>query len=209
MVDELERCATQSCKDEVQAEYKKISDVRDNEYFIATIECTFGFCDSFNKIYEELRLSITTEGNAYFLENITQRNEFIQLPDENAVFHNYPTDKNGNVINVISGAKEGYSKWIHPILGYEVVLDDNNHIVRDALNAGKYNFYNPTIDVSKVVNEEWKENANNPLISNTPSHIAYDVLPYLGEGNAQNDPTTMSQRFLRNLKYFEEKNAHQ
>ncbi len=80
-------------------------------------------------------------------------------------------------------------KLVHPVYGYEVVLDRNNRIVTDPPNMGTYNFYNPESDLM-----------DNNLILNNSLHNEYDVKTYNLKGNSVNDPTTENQRFWRFLE---------
>jgi hypothetical protein len=72
-------------------------------------------------------------------------------------------------------------KYIHPVYGYEVVLDANNKIITDPVNAGTYNFYNPSI-------------LSDNLLDSGVKHKKYDVNPYEKLGNSPADQTTHEQR---------------
>ena len=191
LIKELENCKGDSiCKTQVQEKYEKISEPRDEEFKKEMIECAVGRCEEFNKIHYDLRMQLTEEGNEYYK---THKDEFKQLPDSESVFHTFQQDKNGNVINVTSGAEEGYTKFVHPIYGYEVVLDGNGNIVTNPLNAGTYNFYNPYNGIDNNLIEDKDDFFN----KNFGNHKKYDVDPYFLEGNSQNDPSSMSDRYFR------------
>lgn len=66
------------------------------------------------------------------------------------------------------------------IQGYEVVIDSKGNIVTDPLNAGTYNFYNPS--------------STNPLLGGYLSHNIFDVEPYYEFGNSTSDISTQDQR---------------
>ena len=87
-------------------------------------------------------------------------------------------------------------KYVHPIMGYEVAIDQNNKIVTDPLNVGTYNFYNPYMG------------QNNPLLEDSSfvsgRHSAYDITPYNLLGNSPNDPTNSSQRTWRFMQPLKE-----
>ncbi|MBU6338374.1 MAG: hypothetical protein KGQ36_00150 [Rickettsiales bacterium] len=76
---------------------------------------------------------------------------------------------------------------VHPVYGYEVVLDINKNIITDPLNIGTYNFYNPNLG------------AVNTLLEGLINHKDFDIDPYYLYGNAlsPNDPTSFEQRILR------------
>ena len=118
--------------------------------------------------------------------------EFILLPESASIYHTFQQDENGNVINILTGAEEGYKKYVHPIYGYEIVLDKNGEIVTNPVNAGTYNFYNPKLEGTE----------KNSLINGTWLHTFYDALPYYGVGNSNKDTTTGEQRILRNFYPF-------
>ena len=69
----------------------------------------------------------------------------MKLPKHKSIFHTFTQDKYGDVN--IYGDVRGViiTKYIHPIYGYEVVLDNSNNIVNIFLNAGTYNYSNPCI----------------------------------------------------------------
>lgn len=101
------------------------------------------------------------------------------LPNYKAIYHTYVQDENGNVVNETT-EQMNYRKFVHPILGYEVVLDAQGNIITDPLNAGTYNFYEPS----------------KPLL-----HKEFDVNPYMSHGNSSDDPSTKENRSARQ-KYF-------
>ncbi|MDD2840353.1 MAG: hypothetical protein PHY80_04495 [Rickettsiales bacterium] len=135
------------------------------------------------------------EGNEHYnsLTEEQREQEFVKLPDSASVFHTYQSDpETGEVINVVTGSEEGYTKYVHKTMGYEVVLDSHGNIVTNALNMGTYNYYNPTLDGVE----------SNSLINGNVSHGFEDVAPYYINGNLSEDPSTFLQRLLRNGNVF-------
>lgn len=171
---------------------QQTSDQRDRDFKNYLSECAQGSkfaCAQAKAIHYDLRQEWTGEGNAYYLAH---QKEFELLPDEQAIWHTYVTDPNtGEVINIASEGAD-YRKYIHPTLGYEVVVDNLGKIIANPLNAGTYNFYNPTI--------EGVNNLDILLMSNG-FHEDFDVDPYFDFGNAPPsvDPTTELQRYGRIL----------
>lgn len=94
------------------------------------------------------------------------------------------------------------SKYVDLIFGFEIVLDKNGNIVTDPVNAGTYNFYNPY----NGINNNLIEDKNDFINKYFGKHFKYDVAPYYGSGNSDEDTTTGSQRFLRNLYLLNNKN---
>lgn len=201
LLEEQKNCSGTRCteiKDEL-AELQKISDKRDQEFLKLEKLCNGGKgdCSGFFALHYDLRNQLTAEGNLYYL---THKDEFTKLPAAQSKFHTFVTDPNtGKVIGVTSMGMDGYTKLVHPILGYEIVLDKNNAIITNALNAGTYNFYNPNI----------KGIEPNPLLGGGDlfgiwgNHKTFDVDPYFDFGNAKYpiDPTTKEQRNDR-IYYF-------
>ncbi|HSQ97583.1 MAG TPA: DUF637 domain-containing protein [Rickettsiales bacterium] len=202
LVDELNDCNGDStCEAEVQANYKYTSDLREADLDKAKLNCSmYGTdCDIVDDFYNKQRLELTEEGNEYYnsLSDEEKAQEFVKLPDSASVFHTYQTDPNtGEVINILTGSEEGYTKYVDKITGYEVVLDSNGDIVTNALNMGTYNYYNPTLDGVE----------SNSLINGNVNHAIYDVIPYYTYGNSSEDPTTTYQRLLRSMYNFINKN---
>ena len=205
LVRELGECgADASCKKQVQEKYEAISKPRDEAFDVAYKDCKNGNCTEFNKVHYGLRTKLTQEGNEYY-ESLTKEQinkEFILLSDDKAIFHTFQRDPiTKEVINITSGEVEGYKKYVHPIYGYEVVVDikNNNQIVSDPLNMGTYNFYNPNMGMENVLLEDRFGGLIGGLIGN---HNKYDVNPYFERVNAPYhiDPTTDSQR--KNRKYY-------
>ncbi|MDD2840352.1 MAG: DUF637 domain-containing protein, partial [Rickettsiales bacterium] len=198
LVDELHNCKGDSaCEAKVQAKYEEISDPRDLEAKQAFYKCIKGDCEEFNKINYDLKMKITKEGNEYYnsLTEEQREQEFIELPEKKAVYHTYQTDPNtGEVINVLTGSQEGYTKYVHLLYGYEIVLDSSGNIITDPVNIGTYNFYNPELENVQL----------NSLINGDKKHFKYDVLPYYLQGNSQQDTTTAYERLLRsgNLLFY-------
>ena len=196
LVKELKDCGgDKSCKRQVQGKYKYTSDMREIDLAQAKLNCSMYSkdCGIVEKFYNEQRLKLTEEGNKYFKEH---PEDFKQLSDDQSIYHTFKKDKKGNVINVTNGAEQGYTKYIDKVRGYEVVLDSKGNIVTDHVNLGTYNYYNPNINDVEY----------NPLINGTMNHIFYDVIPYYQNGNSSKDATTTSQRILRNIYYFKNKN---
>jgi hypothetical protein len=139
------------------------------------------------KIHYDLRLKLTQEGNAYWNSLTPEQRvkEFKKLSPLLSIFHTYKRADDGSVLLF---GQNNNTKYVHPILGYEVVLDANKNIVTDPLNAGTYNFYNPNRD-------EIKPELRN-LLGNNTLHTEFDVDPYKILGNAPYpiDPTKPDQR---------------
>lgn len=175
LVEELNSCGNnQSCKNQVQAKYEAISKPRDEEFDQAISDCDDGRCDKLKELHYDLRLKLTEEGNEYFWNHT---GEFKLLPQYQSVYHTFIQDPQTG--EVLSGQNNNI-KYVHPILGYEVVLNQNNKIVTDPLNMGTYNFYNPSSD--------------NSLLGGFFLHKDYDVKPYKLLGNSKNDPTNEDHR---------------
>ena len=201
---ELKECKTQECRDSVQAKYDAISKPRDEEFKRLETLCDGGKGNftGFLEIHYDLREKFTKEGNAYYLEHKddvdSKDGGFIKLTAKQTKFHTFVTDpKTGKVTGVLTQEMKGYTKLVHPVFGYEIVLDANDNVVTNAVNAGTYNFYNPNIKGVKP----------NPLLGGGDvlgifgNHKDFDVDPYFDHGNAPNpvDPTTENQRLLRSL----------
>ncbi len=198
LLKEQDECQGQRC-DAIEKElavYQELSDWRDKKFKGYLSACESGHqasCSSAKAIHYDLRLKWTLEGNEYYL---THKDDFKLLPPGDSVFHNYERDSaTGEAINVVIGNLKGYTKYVHPTLGYEIVLDGDKNIVTDPLNMGTYNFYNPTVIT------------NNPLLEGPGffgTHAVYDVLPYYNYGNAPypSDPTTPMQRKLRSVNKY-------
>ena len=141
-----------------------------------------------------MRNKLTKEGNDYYSSLTPERKaeEFKLLPAYQSIFHTFTRDDQGNVNTF---GQNNNTKYIQPILGYEVVLDANKQIVTDPLNAGTYNFYNPTI---KGIDKSLQG-----LLGNDSSHLKYDYDPYVDLGNAPKpqDPTSYWDRFNRKVLY--------
>ena len=129
------------------------------------------------------------------------KDEFIKLPDSASIYHTFQQDENENVINVLSGSEKGYTKFIHPKYGYEVVLDGNGNIVTNPTNIETYNFYNPHLGIDIPLIED-KDGIFNKNLGN---HKKYDVDPYFFKGNSEEDKTTPRQRKLRLIYSIKEK----
>jgi len=186
LVEELGGCnGNSSCEKQVQAKYEAISEPRDKEFGEAYNNCSKGGkCDDLKKIHYDLRNELTKDGNDYYssLTPKQRAEEFKLLPNSKSVYHTFIQDPNTG--KILSGQNDNI-KYVHPVYGYEVVLDANKNIVTNPLNAGTYNFYNPNMG------------QNNSLLEGFFNHKTYDVEPYNLIGNAANDPTTPSQRFWR------------
>ncbi len=182
LVRELGACnGDQGCKDQVQARYEAISEPRDEKFDNYRNQCiAFGNCEKLDTISDQLRAEITTKGNEYYQNH---KDEFVKLPQELSIWHNMPTDSNGNIM--LSAQNEN-QKYIHPILGYEVVIDGKGSIVTDPLNVGTYNFYNPA-----------GYGYPNDLITSDNNHFWQDVFPYFLRGNSQSDPSGALERLGR------------
>lgn len=186
----LEACnGSSSCESALDTIYKIQSDLRDEEFTLALNSCVISNdCDFFHEIHYDFRQELTEEGNAYFaLLSPEQRNiEFVELSDVKSIFHTFKQDYNGNVISAGTEAVN-YRKLIHPVIGYEIVLDENDNIVTDPVNAGSYNFYNPDSLFGNT----------NKLLGGFSLHDNSDVEPYTLLGNSRTDKTTQFQRVLR------------
>ncbi|MBI9095278.1 MAG: hypothetical protein JEY71_10380 [Sphaerochaeta sp.] len=115
-----------------------------------------------------------------------------ELPAKDSVFHTFeidPTSGEPLFLKLFAGTN-GSKKYIHPVLGYEVVVTANNKIETNSINIGTYNFYNP-------------ESVNTtPLISDNYGHIAFDVLPYYAYGNDNEDPSQLIERLIRSVNRY-------
>ena len=182
LVRELDACGgDEKCQNNVQARYEVISQPRDEMFTALYDDCKGGdsvACGGLESLHYDLRTKLTLEGNEYFWKHF---GEFELLPDYQSIFHTFIRESEGSV-NTFGENKN--LKFIHPILGYEVVIDQNNKIVTDPLNIGTYNFYNPNgfqgLD----------------LIGSFGLHGALDVSPYEILGNSKYDPTKNYQRKL-------------
>ena len=173
-----------ACKDVVTKPYKEISDKKDAEFQKAYAACKLGLgCETFYAIHYGLRLEVTKEGNEYYKNHAA---DFIQLPEHKAIYHTFVTDRFGQVVHAFT-QKTNYTKYIHPVLGYEIVLDESNSIVTNPVNAGTYNFYNPG-----------GQNENS-LLSDDTNHTFYDIAPYTTDGNVVNEKSDMADRTFRFL----------
>lgn len=199
LVTELNNAKTEEQKEQIMAKYKAISDPRDKEFQESYSDCKkAGSCKDLFAIHYDLRIKLTEQGNEYFMASAENRKEFVLLPEDASIFHSYKRDPNTNeVIEVITGSQTGYKKYVHPIMGYEVVLDDKKKIVRDPLNMGTYNFYNPHMGMNNILLEDRK----GILSKYFGLHARYDVKPYFNYGNAKYpiDPLTEKQRKLRSM----------
>jgi hypothetical protein len=182
LVKELKACnGDQSCQTQVQAKYEAVSKPRDEKLDNYLKQCaSFGNCEKLDKISDQLRAEVTADGNKYYQNH---KDEFVLLPQELSIWHNMPTDSSGNIM--LSAQNEN-QKYIHPILGYEVVIDGKESIVTNPLNVGTYNFYNPA-----------GYGYPNELITNDNYHAKYDVVPYFLRGNSSNDPSSFLERVKR------------
>ncbi|MBP7710292.1 MAG: hypothetical protein KA100_04400 [Rickettsiales bacterium] len=180
LVKELDSCNGDSnCKQVVQEKYEKISQPRDEKFDQAMTDCKNGNCSDLKEVHYDLRGKLTQEGNEYFWDHA---GEFELLPSYKSVYHTFIQDPTTG--EILSGQNNNI-KYVHPVMGYEVVIDQNNKIVTDSLNAGTYNFYNPSSD--------------NALLGGFFSHKNYDVDPYVMIGNSPNDPSAKNDRgWLRN-----------
>ena len=182
--EKREKCSgDEACIDKVTGPYQKLSDLRDKAFLAAGKACEAdnNNCADYFAVHYDLRLQLTKEGNQYYLDHM---DEFEQLPGYMAIWHTFVRDQNGNVVNVKT-QQMNYTKYIHP-WGYEVVLDETGNIITDPVNAGTYNFYNPSIKGMK--------GNGNILLMDTDLHKKYDVNPYTLYGNSAEDITTMQQR---------------
>jgi len=185
LVDELKACNDNAqCKESVTKPYQSISSVRDLEFKRAydACEADTNNCATFHAYHYDIRSGLTKKGNEYYQNN---KDEFVLLPDEKAIFHTYVQNEKGEVVNTWTKGLD-YKKYIHPILGYEVVLNSKGDIITDPLNGGTYNYYNPTT-----------KGVDSLLIADDDLHEIFDVDPYFEIGNAINDPTTKSDRLGR------------
>ena len=181
LVRELDACnGDATCQGQVQAKYEKISEPRDSALNKSAAKCLIGNCAEFKSINESLRLKVSTDGNEYYGDN---KDEFVILPKDKSIYHTYQVGENDG-IDLLGQAD--YKKYVHPVMGYEVVVDSNDNIVTDHLNMGTYNFYNPS-----------GVGVNNPLIESDQKHLWFDVAPYYISGNSSQDPSAFSQRIER------------
>ena len=193
LAEKLENCGNNpACKAWVERDYRGISDVRDEQFSQAFDACKANAnnCQAFFDIHYDLRQKLTLEGNEYFKNN---PDDFDLLPNFQAIYHTYVTDDNGNVINETT-QQLNYRKFIHPIIGYEVVLDENDNIVTDSVNAGTYNFYNPAYPLT----------SKSYLLEGWNLHEDFDVKPYFLYGNDEFDTSTVNQRNNRHQVLWNE-----
>jgi len=155
---------------------------RDEEFIKAYSACDKnGQCDDLKKAHYDLRQQLTDAGNTYYQQH---PDEFKKLSPILSIFHTYKKADDGSIL--LFGQNDN-TKYIHPTLGYEVVLDQNKNIVTDSLNAGTYNFYNPSEDKKY-----------GGLIGGSDLHRQLDIRPYQLLGNSPNDPTQEYQRDMIN-----------
>ena len=191
-VRELNNCNRDAgCVVETWKKYTAISNPRDQEFKESYESCKNGNCKKFNSIHRDLRMELTEEGNEYFDKN---KHEFVKLPSGKDIFHTFKRDSNKDeIMNVITESEKGYTKYVHPIMGYEVVTDADDNIVTDHLNIGTYNMYNPHLGMNNRLLED-----NSGFMSYLfGKHSSFDVKPYFDLGNSDQDPTTPIQRKLR------------
>ncbi|WP_419785535.1 VENN motif pre-toxin domain-containing protein [Pseudodesulfovibrio sp.] len=186
LVDKLEACGTDtSCKREVMVPYEEISEQRDNEFQLAYVVCKdSGNCDSFLDLHYKLRLELTKEGNAYYSSH---HEEFVKLSASQSIWHTIQINEETGEPQYIIWGSNGNTKFVHPIYGYEVVINKHGDIVTNALNVGTYNFYNP--DAALGIS----------LLGGFFSHKEFDVNPYFDFGNSYDDPSSKAERYLRVL----------
>ena len=186
--EEYERCSGHSdCQIYIENKWKPILENRLGNFQKAIDEYKNGNTEQLEKLHVKNRLQLSIEGYEFYKE---YPNEFIPLSDEEAVFHTYVLNEDGNAVKVTT-EQLNYTKYIHPIAKYEVVLDENNNIVTDPINAGTYNYFNPETG-----------GFNHPFISNNAEHFNLDVVPYFLIGNSNGDTTSLGQRILRNTYWL-------
>ncbi len=174
----------QTCRNQVQTKYEVISKPRDEEFKKVYEACDKnGQCGDLKKIHYDLRQKLTDAGNIYYQEH---PEEFEKLPGFQSIYHTFVKNRDGSVNTF---GENNNIKYIHPILGYEIVLDQNRSIITDPLNAGTYNFYNPS---NNMIGGE--------LIGGFVLHNKLDIRPYDLLGNSPYDPTTPRQRFWRAIE---------
>ncbi|MFZ8865281.1 MAG: DUF637 domain-containing protein, partial [Rickettsiales bacterium] len=182
LVRDLDNCGVDaSCRKQVQEKYEAISKPRDEAFAKAYKACDEdGKCADLKSIHYDLRAQLTQEGNEYYLNH---KDEFKKLSSLKSIFHTFERADDGSV--KLFGQNDN-TKYIHPILGYEVVLDAKGNIVTDPLNIGTYNFYNPS------------KGKYGYLIGDSLLHKDLDVDPYKILGNTPSDPTKPYQRGIIN-----------
>ena len=177
LVKEFKACnGDQNCQAKVQAKYEAVSKPRDDEFKIAYKACDKNDnCNDLKALHYNLRQQWSEEGNLHYQQH---PDEFEKLSPILSIFHTYKKADDGSVL--LFGQNNNI-KYIHPTLGYEVVLDQNKNIVTDPLNAGTYNFYNPSDEYGR-------------LIGGSDLHDKFDIEPYQLLGNSPKDPTKEYQR---------------
>lgn len=138
------------------------------------------------------RDEMTQEGNEYY-ESLGDEKISKEFTEElKKHYHTFLLDENGKPIDILSGEQNGYKKLIHPVYGYEVVIDENNksRIITNPVNRGTYNHFSPN-DIGGYIN-----------------HTFFDVMPYFITGtdgnilptnNANDDPSTIIDRVGRSF----------
>jgi filamentous hemagglutinin len=199
LVRALDSCnGNTSCQQQVQIKYAMLSKPRDEEFIKLYDGCKAGnqqSCSAFKAIHYDLRMELTQEGNKYYnsLTEAQRTKEFMLLPPNDSIFHTWQRDQQtGNVINVLTGRESGITKYVHPIYGYEVVLDAKKNIITDPLNIGTYNFYNPNLGMG------------NEFLEGFINHKDFDIDPYYLYGNTlpPSDPTSFEQRIIRSTNRY-------
>jgi hypothetical protein len=175
----------------VYKEYKDLSDARDKDLDKLVKSCNNGNCIGLEKVHFDLREKITEEGRKYY-DNGNQSEFAVENKD---VFHTMRLDEKGRPFNIYTESQQGVKKLVHPVYGYEVVLDATGQHVEDDVNIATYNFYNAGgYNIGFDGYPAWMKNTAENLLEGVLKHNKYDVLPYYTLGNSRNDKSTEEQR---------------
>jgi len=187
LVDKLEACGNDdACKAAVIEPFEELSNKRDAVFLLDAMLCKkIGFCQGIMEKHWDIRMELTNEGNAYYLEH---PDEFIRIPSNKAVFHTVQLHPEIGEPLTLNPPNDNI-KYVHPVYGYEVVVKPNDKIDTNAINIGTYNYYN-------------NKGYENKLITSAPGHFFYDVAPYYVSGNTTMDKTTLLDRLILTMKSF-------
>lgn len=190
-VEEYQNCGENpDCQNFVESKWEPKVKQRLEEYQNAINEYKSGSPEKLEKLHIADRLKWTIEGYESYEKN---PEDFILVPNKKSIYHTFVVEDDGSVTNVLT-EERNYTKWLHPVAKYEVVLDENNNIVRDPVNAGTYNYFNPETG-----------GFDHPFISNDAEHTNLDVVPYFLLGNNNGDTTSLGQRLFRNMFWLNAK----
>lgn len=187
LIDELNACGDDdSCKEDITAHYEMISEQRDDEFDNKMRMCKkYKDCGPVIKSFWDVGIKFTKEGNMYYDEH---PEDFVLLPAAKSKWHTMVIDSVSGEPRELLTSSNGSKKYMHPIYGYEVVIDVGGHIDENAVNMGTWNKYNPG-----------GYGPDNELITSTWNHFVYDVYPYILFGNSSEDKSSILDRLIRGL----------